>query len=212
MKQIGDRTSELYIPSDLSFDVLLDFLYCSNEKEEEEFLFNVKNGLLLYKIADYFKIKSLQTMLCDFYRQTTMPFNVTEYLMDGSVGSSASKTLQVRNNNKEVLHSGIEQFAKTMQTLDFVEEEKLDPMFLLKALKKRKELKISQTKKESENISCLIALSTKHYKNKLTRSIFYKLTQEAYIPYIDQEAALQLLTVESELQYWYVLLTLLYHL
>jgi hypothetical protein len=207
MKQIGDRTSELYMPSDLLFDALLDFLYCANEIEEEDFLFNVKNGLSLYKIAEYFKIRSLQSMLCDFYRQTTMPFNVTEYL-DGSGSGSASKTLQVRNNTREMLHSGIEDFAKKMHTLDDVEEEKLDPTFLLKALKKRrKELKIPQTKKESENISCLVALSTKHYKNKLTRSIFYKLTQEAYIPFIDQEAALQLLTVESELQYWYVLST-----
>jgi hypothetical protein len=191
MKQIGDRTSELYLPSHLSFDSVLDFLYCTTVQEEEDFLFNVKNGLSLYKVAEYFKIKPLQMMLSNFYRETTMPFNVVEFI-DGAT------TLQ----SKDMFNSGIEQFAQSMHTLDYVEEEKLNPFFLLKALKKRKELGISQTKKDSDNISCLIALCTKHYKDKLTRPIFYKLTQEAYIPYIDQEAALQLLTVESELQYW----------
>jgi len=193
MKQIGDRTSELSLPSEIAdvFDKLLDFLYCNDAKEEEEFLFNVKNGLALYKIAEQFKIESMKAMLAKFYRETTMPFNVMEFI-DGA------KNFE----NKEMLNSGIEQFAQTMHTLEFVEEEKLEPHFLLKALKKRKELKLTRTKRDSENISCLIALSTKHFKNKLTRSTFYKLTQETYIPHIDQEAALQLLTVESELQYW----------
>lgn len=193
MKQIGDQTSEISLPSDIAdeFDKLLDFLYCADENEEEEFLFNVKNGLSLYKVAEYFKIVPLQAMLTTFYRETTMPFNVMEFLQ-------GAKKL----NNQEMLDSGIEQFALTMHSMEYIEEEKLEPGFLLKALRRRKDLKLRTSTIDSENISCLVALCTKHYQTKLTRSLFYKLTQEAYIPAFDQEAALQLLTVETQLGYW----------
>jgi hypothetical protein len=193
MKQIGDRTSEISLPSDIAdvFDKLLDFLYCEDRKDEEEYLFNVKNGLSLYKIAEYFKIVPLQTTLATFYRETTMPFNVMEFIQGAK-----------KFENQEMLDSGMEQFALTMHTLEYVEEEKLEPAFLLEALKKRSEMKLNKSRADSENISCLVALCTKHYKDKLTRSLFYKLTQEAYIPKIDQEAALQLLTVEAQLGYW----------
>jgi hypothetical protein len=193
MKHIGDRTSELSLPSDVAdvFQILLDFLYCASRKEEDELLRNVENGLALYKIAEYFEILPLQIMLVTFYRDTTIPYDVTK-LIDGAK----------KFENKDMLRSGMEQFARTMHTLEYVEEQNLDPLFLIMALKKRKALQVNSTKKDYENISCLVALSTKHYKSKLTRSLFYKLTQEAYIPLIDQEAALQLLTVERELQYW----------
>jgi hypothetical protein len=193
MRQIGDQTSEISLPADMAdvFDKLLDFLYCADRNQEEEYLFNVKNGLSLYKIAEFFKIVPLQTMLATFYRETTMPFNVMEFIQGAK-----------KFGNQEMLDSGIEQFALTMHSLEYVEEEKLEPAFLLKALKRRNDLKPRTSKADSENISCLVALCTKHYRAKLTRSLFYKLTQEAYIPNIDQEAALQLLTVETQLGYW----------
>jgi hypothetical protein len=194
MEHIGDRTSQLILPSEIaeSFDKLLDFLYCADKKQEQEFLFNVKNGLALYKIAQHFEIEPMQNMLTSFYRDTTTPFRTLES------NESAGNKL----NSSKMVKSDIEQFAEIMHTLEFVDEIQLEPSYLLKALKKRKEMNLTKTKEESENISCLVALCTKHYKDKLTRTSFYKLTQEEFIPHIDQEAALQLLTVESELQFW----------
>lgn len=195
MKQIGDRTSELTLPPDVAsaFDKLLDFLYCSDRRQEEEFLFNVKNGLSLYKVAEHFEVEALKAMLTKFYRDKTTPFHFAE---------STTRTNEKGHQSKEEAASPAEQFARDMHTLEYVDELKLDPHYLLKALKKRDEWNLTMTKHDSENISCLIALSTKHCRNKLTRAIFYKMTQEIYIPYIDQEAALQLLTVETELEYW----------
>jgi hypothetical protein len=194
MQQIGDRTSELKLPADIAqvFDKLLDFLYCTDQKKEEDFLFNVKNGLALYKVAEHFKIKALQSMLTNFYRDKMTPFHVLEE------NDRSEKSIKVKGN----VASEIESFAKTMHTLEFVDEAKLEPSYLLKTLKKRKEMNLNTTKQDSENISCLIALCTKHHRDKMTRKVFYKLTQESYIPQIDQEAALQLLTVETEEGYW----------
>ncbi|KAG7366960.1 BTB/POZ domain containing protein [Nitzschia inconspicua] len=202
MRQIGDRTSELTVPSEVAevFDKLLDFLYCSDRRREEEFLFNVKNGLGLYKVAEYFHVEPLQAMLTKFYRDQTMPFHV----MDGSPNAATMPSTR----GKKVLVSGerskneMEKFARSMHELEFVDETKLEPAYLLKTLKRRKEMNLTESKRDSENISCLVALCTKHYREKMTRSFFYKLTQESFIPHIDQEAALQLLTVETELGFW----------
>jgi hypothetical protein len=193
MKQIGDQCSEICLPCDIAdiFDTILDFLYCTNRAEEEDYLFNVKNGLALYKIAEYFRIVPLQTMLVTFYRETTMPFNVMEFVHGAS-----------KFNDLEMYDSGIEQFALTMHLMEYIEEDKLEPAFLLLALKKRHRHNPRPSQSDSQNISCLVALCTKHYQTTMTRSMFYKLTQEAYIPHIDQEAALQLLTVETQLGYW----------
>jgi BTB/POZ domain len=202
MAQIGDRTSELRVPSEVAevFDKLLDFLYCSDRRQEEEFLFNVKNGLGLYKVADHFQVEPLKAMLTKFYRDQTMPFHVLdESITTTTTLTTGGKKLIV---NKEMTKNEIEKFARTMHTLEFVDETKLEPHYLLKSLKRRKEIGFAESKQDSENISCLVALCTKHYREKLTRSMFYKLTQETYIPHIDQEAALQLLTVETELGFW----------
>ena len=194
MKQIGDRTSELSLPSEVAegFDKLLDFLYCENKKQEEDFLFNVKNGLALKKVAEHFKIEAMQNMLTKFYKDKMTPFHVLE--------EEARDPTSFED--KENVISEMENFAKTMHTLDYVDEAKLEPSYLLRTLKKRQEMKLTTSKPDSENISCLIALCTKHYRDKMTRKVFYKLTQERYIPHIDQEASLQLLTVESEEGYW----------
>jgi hypothetical protein len=199
MRQIGDRTSELTLPSDVAdvFDKLLDFLYCADKKQEENFLFNVKNGLGLYKVADHFNVQPLQTMLTKFYRDKTTPFHV----MDETTTTKTidGKKVQV---SKGRTRPEMEKFARSMHELDFVDEAKLEPMYLLKALKQRKEMGLTETQRFSENVSCLVALCTNLYREQLTRSMFYKLTQESYIPHIDQEAALQLLTVETEHGYW----------
>ncbi|KAL3924613.1 MAG: hypothetical protein SGILL_000942 [Bacillariaceae sp.] len=201
MRQIGDRTSELKLPSDVAqvFDKLLDFLYCDTLKKEEEFLLNLKNGLALSKAAEHFQIDSLQSMLTKFYRDQMIPFHLVDEQQCASVGTTQQSP---PTTEKERQASEMETFARTMHTLEVVDEGKLEPLYLLKVLKKRKELNLTSTKIDSENISCLIALCTRHYRDQLTRKIFYKLTQEVYIPRIDQEAALQLLTVETELGYW----------
>jgi hypothetical protein len=61
---------------------------------------------------------------------------------------------------------------------------------------------LEDNKVDSENISCLVALCVQQNQDKLTRKMFYSLSSELYIPHIDQEAALQLLTTEQELGYW----------
>ncbi|KAL3902636.1 MAG: hypothetical protein SGARI_005743, partial [Bacillariaceae sp.] len=194
MKQIGDRTSELSLPSDVAedFDKLLDFLYCKDKKHEEDFLFNVKNGLALYKVAEHFEIEAMKSMLTKFYKDKMTPFRVLE--------EETRDPKSVEDEGDVV--SEMENFAKAMHTLDYVDEAKLEPTYLLKTLKKRQEMKLTTSKLDSENISCLIALCTKHYRDKMNRKVFYKLTQERYITHIDQEAALQLLTVETEEGYW----------
>jgi hypothetical protein len=193
MNQIGDNESEINISDDAAdtFSVLLDFLYCSTEKQEHDLLVNVKNGLALYKLAEYYNIRPLQEMLPKFYRDSTLAFNVIEFINEAKKFETSG-----------MLDSAIEQFAHAMHTIEFIEEDQLEPEFLLRAMERRKALKLPMNRWDSENISCLIALCTKHYKYQLTRSLFYKLTHEDYIPFVDQEAAMQILTVEAELNLW----------
>lgn len=217
MRAIGDRTSELALPSDLAdvFEVYLDFLYRGEELvDEEDFLYNVKHGLALYKMAEFFEIVPLRQRLAAFYKANTLPLLGMDLAAGAGGGdlhseSGAGSQNDASKKNGAVVMvdptGGVERFAKSMHRLEFVEEEKLDPTFLLRALKKRKELGLSGSslsKRDSENISCLVALSTKYHCQTLTRSTFYRLTQEEHLPHIDQEAALQLLTIEVERGFW----------
>lgn len=194
MVQTGENRSEITILDDAAaegFGTLLDFLYCETKKDEQDFLFNVKNGLKLYKIAEHFDVKPLQDMLCKFYRETTLAFNAVDFINEAR-----------KLDSNEMLETALDQFARKMHAAEYVEEKNLEPNFLLQALKRRKALKIPSSQWDSEIISCFVALCTKHHKGALTRSLFYKLTHVDYIPNIDQEAALQLLTVESESGFW----------
>jgi hypothetical protein len=53
-----------------------------------------------------------------------------------------------------------------------------------------------------ETVSCLVAICVKQNKEKLSRTLFYQLTSKNYIPHIDQEAAIEFLTIEEELGFW----------
>jgi hypothetical protein len=190
---VGERASLLSASDEVAdkFPLYLDFLYCRSKEEEQQILFNVQNGLDLYKIAEYYGITPLRDMLSKFYRDKTLAFSVVELINE-------SKKFE----SEDTLESALKQFSQTMQDNESVDEKELEPTFLLRALKKRKELKVPMNRWHSENISCLVALCTQHFKKQLTRSMFYKLTLEEHIPFIDQEAALQLLTVEAEQGYW----------
>jgi hypothetical protein len=194
MIQIAESESEITIADQAAaegFGALLDFLYCTTEEDEQEFLFNVKNGLALYKIADHFEIKPLQEMLCNFYRETTLAFNGVEFINEAK-----------KFDSDGLLKSALHQFAHGMHTTEYIQEDQLEPSFLLQALELRKTLEIPCNRYDSENISCLVALCTQNHKHSINRSLFYKLTHGDYIQYIDQEAALQLLTVEAEMDFW----------
>lgn len=222
---IGDRTSQLSLPDDLAeiFEVFLDFLYKGEDiADEEEFLYNVKHGLALFRLAEHFQINPLRQRLESFYKQLSLPFSGQSEGAGsgGAVGDhSTIDNSESHTEKKKMLSKSIgtapvvmvnpkdelEQFAMTMQTLEFVEQTKLDPLYILKALKKRRELGMTGkalSKSDSENISCLVALCIKHHRQTVKRSTFYKLTQEQYLPYIDQEAALQLLVIEMERGFW----------
>jgi hypothetical protein len=193
---IGRGESELTISDEAAdnFGVLLDFLYCQTEEAEQEFLFNVKHGMALRKIAEYYEIRPLQEMLSTFYLETTLAFNV---------GESIDRAKKCETDGKHVSAlSTLDQFVHGMHTVEYIDEEEVEPEFLLKALVRRKALKLSKNKSDSENISCLVALCTEQYKDKMNKSFFYKLTHAEHIPFIDQEAALQLLMVEAELDIW----------
>jgi hypothetical protein len=81
-------------------------------------------------------------------------------------------------------------------------KESLGPKALLKVLEQRKKMRIDTKTTDFEIVSCLIAMCLKENKEKLTRTMFYKLTSKGFIPYIDQEAAIEFLTIEEELGFW----------
>ena len=176
-----------------AFDVFLDYLYCKNHREVEKLLKNSENGLALYGFAEHFQIDGLQRLLSDFYRNSTSPENDT---LD-FINESSNRLL-----SGGVLDAGLEKFACTLHTMEDIDVKELEPEFLLQALKKRKSMSLTCNRLDSENISCLVALCTLHYKSQLSRKFFYELTHAEYIPFIDQEAALQLLTIETEQKYW----------
>jgi hypothetical protein len=130
-------------------------------------------------------------LLSDFYRHNTLATNALEFLNKANKFATG-----------DLMDAALEQFAYTLHTQEYVEIDQLEPDFLLRALQKRHQLSLTSNRWDSENISCLIALCTLHYKDRMSRSLFYKLTDARYIPFIDQEAALQLLTTETELKYW----------
>jgi hypothetical protein len=188
-------TSEI-IASDKAadvFDSFLDFLYCKSPREVKTFLLEADNGLKLYGFAEYFELHDLQTMLANFYKDyTPLAANVIEFMNESR-----------KFESDDMLEAVLEQFAYNLHTVEYVQEDQLEPEFLRKALEKRKTLALPSNRWDSENISCLVALCSKHYKHQLTRELFYKITDDEYIPHLDQEAALQLLVVEEELKFWW---------
>jgi hypothetical protein len=191
--KVGERESLLSASDDIAdkFPIYLDYLYCRSKEEEQHMLLNVQNGLDLYKIAKYYGIVPLRHMLSKFYRDKTLAFNVVELINEAT-----------KFESEDQLESALEEFAQTMHNNEYVDADQLEPTFLLKALKKRQELKVPMNRLNSENISCLVALCTQNYSKQVTRSMFYKLTLDEHIPFIDQEAALELLIVEAEQGYW----------
>jgi hypothetical protein len=173
------------------FDSFLDFLYCKSPQDVDTFLLNAENGLKLYSFAEYFELHDLKKMLANFYKENTLAANVVEFMNEAR-----------KFESDDMLDAALEQFAYNLHTVEYVQEDQLEPDFLCRALKKRKALALPSNRWDSENISCLVALCSKHYKHQLTRELFYKITDDEYIPHLDQEAALQLLVVEEELKFW----------
>jgi hypothetical protein len=189
-----DATTSEIIASDKAadvFDSFLDFLYCKSPRDVESFLLKPENGLKLYGFAEYFELHDLQKMLANFYKENTLAANVIEFMNEAR-----------KFESDDMLEAALEQFAYALHTVEYVQEDQLEPDFLRKALKKRKALALPSNRCDSENISCLVALCSKHYRHQLTRELFYKITDDEYIPHLDQEAALQLLVVEEELKFW----------
>ncbi len=91
---------------------------------------------------------------------------------------------------------------KRTQESPTVENEIMEPTALLQVLMQKRGLGTETEQVDSENISCLVALCMQQNKDRLKRTLFYKLTSKEYIPHIDPEAALQLLTIEAELDFW----------
>lgn len=78
----------------------------------------------------------------------------------------------------------------------------MEPTALLQVLKQKRALSADFSKLDSENFSCLIALCIQQNRDKIDRAMFYKLTSKEYMPHVDPEAALQLLLLEVELEFW----------
>jgi hypothetical protein len=193
VRQKDAATSEIIASENAAdaFDSFLDFMYCKSPQDVENFLLKAENGLKLYGLAEYFELYDLQKMLATFYKENILATDVIDFMNEAR-----------KFESDDMLEAALEQFAYALHTVEYVQEDQLEPEFLLKVLKKRKTLALPSNRSDSENISCLIALCSKYYKHQLTRKLFYKITDEEYIPHLDQEAALQLLVVEEELKFW----------
>lgn len=129
-----------------------------------------------------------------------------------SVASSISFLWQGKSNKKEISqkvkkektkqHKKRSLLDQRTQQSPTTESEIMEPSALLQVLKQKQELGTEIKQVDSENVSCLVALCIQQNKDKIKRTLFYKLTSKDYIPYIDPEAALQLLIIEAELDFW----------
>lgn len=102
----------------------------------------------------------------------------------------------------EMKEKGVETETASSTKRNVEQMDALDPEVLLEVLKQRKSMNIDTRKIDFETVSCLIALCVKRNKKKLTPTLFYQLTGNDFIPFIDQEAALEFLAIEEDLGFW----------
>jgi hypothetical protein len=79
--------------------------------------------LALYKTTDYFEIKPLQEILCHFYCKTTLAFNDTKFINEAQ-----------KFDSDGLLKLALDQFAHGMHMAEYIQEDQLEPSFLLQAL------------------------------------------------------------------------------
>lgn len=206
LEHTGNQESELVINDEIvarGFGILLDFLYASSSEEEEVLLNNVQRGMALFRVANYFNVAPLKKKLSSFYHENTLVFTAEENNKDAiSTSSSAKNKTPMPKLFQKKTESPLDKFARSMPTVKYVEDEQLELGYFLDALSRRKALKLSVSPNESKSISCLVAMCAEHNKKVLARKLFYKLTHKEYIPHINQEAALQLLTIEASCRFW----------
>jgi hypothetical protein len=119
------------------------------------------------------------------------------------VASDESRTLStILTTKEEQRRRKLSQIAEILPTIVQVDSSRLEPENLLTILKERWKTNHQPNNADSEIISCVIALCIEKHKEKMTQAIFYQLTSKEFIPHIDQEAAIPILTFEEELGYW----------
>lgn len=211
LEETGNNQSRIVIEDEMAaraFGILLDFLYAKNYDEEVALLSNVQRGQALYRIADYFKVQPLKERVAQFYEAATQGIVSSVTPAESPKGRKLSKnsswgSLVSSASRKDMKkRSRMETWARDVHTMDCAEQEVLEAETLLDVLKQRKAMGLSFSKVDSENISCLVAVSVESNRDKISREMFYNLTSPEYIPHIDQEAALQFLTVEQEKGFW----------
>eukprot|EP00934_Nitzschia_sp_Nitz4_P007285 Nitzschia sp. Nitz4//scaffold30_size153850//612//3638//NITZ4_002754-RA/size153850-augustus-gene-0.64-mRNA-1//-1//CDS//3329547190//7275//frame0 len=204
LKHVGNQESELIINDDTvaeGFGIFLDFLYATSANEEESLLNNVKRGMIIFGYANYFQVLALKRMLATFYRRNTSAL-IQDTPPSSTASSSMPKLFQKRSSQcyrdpPPEPESPMDAFARSMATIKYIDDAQLQLEYFIQVLERRKQLNITSSTAESKNISCLVAMCAEHNRKSLTRRLFYKLTHKDYIPHINQQAALKLLTIEE---------------
>jgi hypothetical protein len=231
MEEIGENESRLVIKDNETADgfaIFLDLLYAKNEQAESALLNNPRNRRVLHRFAEYFGAKALKGYITENYchgpgtMQSTK--RMAELQHDSNDGKNdsdtrtrepspylsscpvnileVSKTIVQNPSQRQQRRTRMSQVAELLPTMEEANGSLLEPENLLRLLKQRHKEHPEPNRADSEIASCLVAFCIEKYKSELTRDVFYQLTRREYMTYIDQEAAIRILTAEVELDYW----------
>jgi BTB/POZ domain len=168
------------------FPLLLDFVYAQEDAQvtQIQIELNAEKAAALYHLAEYFDIPRLREMVEDYYRNHLQMINLVEYI-------SAAQ----RHAAPSLLDIAVEKSVEQLLEMDPRTARQLEPLFLLQILESNQALGERLYGFHASQLVVECALG--EHRHKLTKDLFYQLTDKELLPYMESKAAVHLLSLDA---------------
>jgi hypothetical protein len=168
------------------FPLLLDFVYAqeSIQVANIQLELSADKAAALYHLAEYFDVPRLRDMVEDYFRNHLRMINLVEYI-------SAAQ----RHAAPCLLDIAVEKSVEQLLEMDPHTARQLEPVFLLQILESNQALGNRLYGFHASQLVVECALG--EHCDKLTKTMFYQLTDKEILPYMESKAAVHLLSLDA---------------
>ncbi|KAL3902508.1 MAG: hypothetical protein SGILL_010797 [Bacillariaceae sp.] len=177
-----DKPIKVHEDAARSIPEMLDFLYSLDDDLD----IDSESAAGMAHLSQFFGMKALAKKVLFFMRDDMSVENIAMYLNT----AMAFDDMQTLKLCADKCAEGIEHIAPNSSLLP-----EMDPSFILDIVSSKR----LNRKKQSRHLSKLIAVYCINGRCDLDGGVFEELTSGEYLPYLDEEAALPLLMLESKL-------------